>query len=166
MDLEAAKRASTLQLLIRCARLVDERARSRIVDDAGRVLARQATMALVPHIAFEGTRVVDLAEKLGITKQAVSRRVAELEELGVVALEADPLDGRAKRVCFTPRGLEAIAHGLGVLGQVERELAADLGTERMAELRCLLADLSDLLDRGASGPGGPAAGRAEPGFPG
>jgi DNA-binding MarR family transcriptional regulator len=145
--LEQAKRASALQLLIRCARLVDEEARARINARAGRLVARPTTMALLPHIAHEGTRIVELAEKLGITKQAVSKRVAEMVEEGVVELAPDPEDGRAKLVRFTPLGLQAIHHGLGVLGGLERELEAALGAGKMGELRALLLSLSEVLPR-------------------
>src|SRR5688572_19038678 len=113
--LDAAKRASTLQLLMRCARRIDERARARIDAEAGQVIARPATMALFPHIALEGTRIVDLADKLGISKQAVSRRVQELVDHGILELAEDPRDARARLVRFTPRGVAAIHHGLGVL---------------------------------------------------
>lgn len=152
-ELEQAKRASTFQLLLRCARLVDEAARARIDAEAGRVVARPATMALLPHIAHEGTRIVELAERLGISKQAVSKRVSEMVEEGLVELAPDPEDGRARRVRFTPFGLQAIHHGLGVLGALEEELGRELGPERLRELRATLAQLSDLLDRRAAGEG-------------
>jgi DNA-binding MarR family transcriptional regulator len=146
-ELERAKRASALQLLIRCARLVDEIARARINTLAGRVVARPTTLALLPHIDHEGTRIVDLAQKLGITKQAVSKRVAEMMEEGLVEMVPDPQDGRAKLVRFTPRGLQAIHHGLGVLGELEQQLTAELGEENMRSLRVILGALSDRLDR-------------------
>jgi DNA-binding MarR family transcriptional regulator len=143
--IEAAKRASTFQLLMRCARRIDERARERINAEAGAVVARPSTMALLPHIAFEGTRIVELADKLGITKQAVSKRVAELVAHGVVELTDDPQDRRAKLVRFTAHGLAAIQHGLGVLGALERELADQVGAERMDTLRETLVGLDAAL---------------------
>lgn len=146
MDLEATKRANTLQLLIRCARLVDERARARVNDEAGQFVARASTMALLPHLSLDGTRIVDLADRLEISKQAVSKRVAELVAHGVVEVVPDPADGRAKLVRFTPHGLAAIRHGLGVLNGLEHQLAEQIGADRMATLREILADLSDLLD--------------------
>jgi DNA-binding MarR family transcriptional regulator len=145
-ELEQAKRASTLQLLIRCARLVDEAARARINAQAGRMVARPSTLALLPHIAHEGTRIVELAQKLGITKQAVSKRVAEMMEEDLLEMVPDPEDGRAKLVRFTPPGRAAIHHGLGVLGELEQQLGASLGEDKMLELRRTLLTLSELLD--------------------
>lgn len=143
--IQAAKRASTFQLLIRCARRIDERARERINAEAGAVVARPSTMVLLPHIAFEGTRIVELADELGISKQAVSKRVAELVEHGVVELADDPHDRRAKLVRFTAHGLAAIQHGLGVLGDLERQLAQEVGVERMDALRETLLRLEAAL---------------------
>ncbi|HEY5449923.1 MAG TPA: hypothetical protein VIQ54_14305, partial [Polyangia bacterium] len=65
--------------------------------------------------------------------------------VAVVAI-ADPDDGRAKRVRFTSRGVEAIHHGLGVLRGIEDEVTAQVGARRMAALRETLADLVPALE--------------------
>jgi DNA-binding MarR family transcriptional regulator len=140
-SLEQAKQASAGQLLLKAARLLDETAVARVNRAARSATLRPVHTKLLPHIDFEGTRLVAIAERLGVTKQAVSHWVAELEEMGVVELVADPDDGRAKRVRFTSRGVEAIHHGLGVIRGIEEELAARLGARRMAALRETLADL-------------------------
>jgi DNA-binding MarR family transcriptional regulator len=144
--LEQAERTSPFQLLMRVARRVDERARERINAEAGRVVARPASMALLPHVALEGTRVVDLADKLQISKQAVSKRVAELVEEGIFELVDDPSDGRARLVRFTAHGKAAIHHGLGVLASLERELGERIGPDRLAELHRTLLELDAALD--------------------
>jgi DNA-binding MarR family transcriptional regulator len=146
--LEAAKQASTGQLLLKCARLLDEAAVARVNRQSGMPLTlRPAHTKLFPHIDFEGTRVSTVAERLGVTKQAVSQLCSELAELGVVALDPDPDDGRAKRVRFTRKGLEAIHHGLGVLAGLERELTAAVGEARMAALQRTLAALVPVLQK-------------------
>jgi hypothetical protein len=45
-----------------------------------------------------------LAERLGVSQQAASKAVADLERRGCVRREADPADGRARRVALTARG--------------------------------------------------------------
>jgi len=140
-DLEAAKLASTGQLLIRAARLFNERAISR-----GRTLRgldlRPVHTALFPHLSLEGTRMTALAAKMGISKQAVGQIVAELEQAGVLCRVPDPSDGRAKLVRFTAAGYSAVLAGFGVLHEVEDELAAELGE---ALMRRLNRDLVKLL---------------------
>jgi DNA-binding MarR family transcriptional regulator len=143
---EALKRQSVAQLLFKCARLVNERAIERVNRQA--VVSpplRAAHTALFPHLSSEGVRGADLAKKLGVTKQAVSQLVTELEEWGVVEQIPDPQDGRAKLVRFTKKGEQSLLHGLRVLGEVEAELGDKIGKRRMQELHTALLALESAL---------------------
>ena len=142
---ETEKRANTLQVLFKCARLANERAISRVNERAGAAVFRQAIANLLPHIALEGTRLTELAERVGVSKQAVSKLVAEFVDQGLLELAADPSDGRAKLVRFTPRGVEGIREGLAVLASVEAEIAAKIGKKRMQALHDGLAAALDAL---------------------
>ena len=62
--LDAAKRRSTFHLLLKCARLVNERALARVQEQSGRPV-RPSHTALFPHIALEGTRLTELAAAVG-----------------------------------------------------------------------------------------------------
>jgi DNA-binding MarR family transcriptional regulator len=146
--LDAAKRASTLQILFKVARLLDERAVAQIGARRKLKLRRSHTM-LLPHIALEGTRMSELAERLGVSKQAVTQLVDDLEGFGVVERVPDPEDARARRVVFTARGRAGFFEGLATLGELERELARAIGDEPMAALRAaLLAIDQHLASRG------------------
>lgn len=141
--LEAAKRDSTLQLLFKAARVLDERALERVARQSGRPRLRRSHTSLLPHIDLDGTRVTDLAERLGVSKQAASQLVDDLEALGVLAREPDPEDARARRVVFTPLGRRGLLEGLELLAEMERELADAIGNDAMAGLRrALLAILA------------------------
>lgn len=157
-ELERAKRASVAQLLFRCARLLNERALARVRERFG-VPVRPSHASLFPHIDLEGTRLTELARRLGVSKQAVGQLVGELEEFGVLERVPDPEDGRAKRVCFTEAGRRSLFDGLAVLGEVEHELAQELGARRMRALHRTLVDLLAWLeapDDDASTQGPPA----------
>lgn len=152
--LAEAKRAAGFELLLRVARRVDEVARARLTAEAGRVVATRSTLLLLPHLDLGGTRIVDLAARLGISKQAAHQRVQELVAEGMVALEPDPNDRRARRVVFTEHGVAAIRHGLGVLAGVERDVRAQVGDELIDALRVALAATLravDALDDGSAG---------------
>ena len=123
---------STFELLFRAARLVNERAIARVQAAGGRL--RAAHTQLFPHITSDGIRLTDLADKLGVTKQAIGPLVDDLEREGVVERVDDPHDRRAKRIRWTRKGQRALLHGLGVLAQLETELARDVGKARLAEL--------------------------------
>ena len=148
-ELERRKRASLGQLLFRAARRMNERAVAR-VQAAGARGVRLGHTALLPHIDFGGTRLTDLAERAGVTKQAVGQAVEELERLGVVRRLPDPEDGRARRVHFTRKGFQALLQGLGVLGALEDEVAARLGRREAAALKAGLAALVEALEDGGA----------------
>ena len=69
-EIEAAKRVSAGHLLLKAARLLNERATAR-VREVARVEFRTPHTALLPHIDFEGTRLTELAARVGTSKQAV-----------------------------------------------------------------------------------------------
>jgi DNA-binding MarR family transcriptional regulator len=143
--LEAAKRASTLQVLFKVARLLDETAIARVSAQRGGPALRRSHTSLLPHIALEGTRITELAERLGISKQAVSQLVDELESAGVLMRAADPDDARARRVLFTERGRAGFFQGLSVLRELEREVEGWVGERRMKQLRAALLAIHDRL---------------------
>jgi DNA-binding MarR family transcriptional regulator len=82
-----------------------------------------------------GSRLTDLAERAGLTKQAVGEAVAELEKLGYLERVPDPNDGRAKIIKLTPRGLEAVVTGRRLFAEIERQWAEEVGEELLAGLR-------------------------------
>jgi len=124
---------STFELLFRAARLVNERAIAR-VQRAGATNLRLAHTALFPHITDAGIRQTELADKLGVTKQAIGPLVDDLERDGVVERIPDPADARAKLVRWTAKGRRALREGLGVLAQLEAELAEEVGPRKLAAL--------------------------------
>lgn len=143
---EALKRQSVAQLLFKCARLVNERAIERVNQQLSPAPALRAShTALFPHLSREGVRGADLAKKLGVTKQAVSQLITELEEWGVVEQVADPADGRAKLVRFTKKGEQGLVQGILVLQGIERELSDKIGKRRMQELHTALLALEKAL---------------------
>ncbi|MCP4810099.1 MAG: MarR family transcriptional regulator [Proteobacteria bacterium] len=140
---EQAKRASLAQVLFKTARLVNEEGISRLRQVSGHDNLRVAHTALFPHIDLEGTRLTELARRVGITKQAVGQLVDELEQMGALERVKDPSDGRAKLIRFSTEGRQGLLAGLVVLGSIESELAVALGRERVHRLH---EDLLALLD--------------------
>ena len=143
-DLELMKRRSLSQLLIRAGRLVDERGVAEM-SARGRQVRRSHT-ALFAYIEHEGTRLSVLAEKLGISKQAVTQRVDELEAMGAVERVPDPADRRAKLVRFGDEGRRAMAEGLSILSEIDEELERALGATRAARMRRGLALVIESLE--------------------
>jgi DNA-binding MarR family transcriptional regulator len=145
-EIEAAKRVSAGHLLLKAARLLNERAIARIRAEANPNLRTPHT-ALLPHIDFDGTRLTELAARVGTSKQAVGELVGELEEMGMLSRAVDPTDARARLVRFTARGRRALLHGLSVLAEIETELAAEVGRATLDRLRADLAKVLEALER-------------------
>ncbi|HEY8465985.1 MAG TPA: MarR family transcriptional regulator [Solirubrobacterales bacterium] len=88
-----------------------------------------------------GSTVGDLAEALGVTQQAASKAVADLEARGYVRREVDPGDRRARRVTLTQRGRDVVGAARRHRAAVERELEERFGSARVAAARELLAEV-------------------------
>ena len=83
----------------------------------------------------EGSRLTTLAERAGLTKQAMSELVADLEGNGYLERVPDEADRRAKIIRLTPRGAAAQAAAARILADVERRWSRDLGAQTVAVLR-------------------------------
>jgi DNA-binding MarR family transcriptional regulator len=97
-----------------------------------------------------GSRLTDLAERSGLTKQAVGEAVAELERNGYVERVPDPGDGRAKIIKLTERGYAACLTGRRLFSEVEREWAEQLGDALVAGLREAAEQIAELETRPAA----------------
>ena len=93
------------------------------------------------HIAVGGSRLTELAEQSGLTKQAVGEVVDELEQLGYVERAPDPADRRAKIIRLTARGDEAFTTARRIFADIERRWAERIGEERMAVVREVLEQI-------------------------
>lgn len=143
-SLESAKERSVGQLLIRAARLWNEQAVRRLRETNPSV--RLAHTLLLPHIDLEGTKLTELAARIGISKQAVGEIVDDLEAQGLLERIPDPRDRRAKLVRFTAKGRKGLLAGLAVLEEKEAEVATSLGERQMESLARTLRRLVEILE--------------------
>jgi DNA-binding MarR family transcriptional regulator len=98
-------------------------------------MAMQARGRLLPYIDVDGTRSIDLARRMGVTKQAVARMVKELEEEGLVYRTADDGDGRAALVKFTKAGLQYLSRLHKNIAKIERDYERLVGEDQMKLVR-------------------------------
>jgi len=98
----------------------------------------------LPHMAVlqfpgpDGVRPTILAERAGISKQAMNELLRSLEDLGYIVRSKVPDEGRARMVRFTKRGHAAFSRIHDILRDIEREWSAELGPRRFAQLKELL----------------------------
>jgi DNA-binding MarR family transcriptional regulator len=89
-----------------------------------------------------GSRLTELAESSGLSKQAVGEVVDDLEKLGYAERVQDPDDRRAKLIRLTKKGTDAQQRAIGIFAEIEREWAERYGAERVAQMRELLEEMA------------------------
>ena len=68
---------------------------------AAREQVSAAHIHITRHLALQGSRLTELAQAAGMSKQAMGKLVDQCEAWGLVRREGDGRDARAKRVVFT-----------------------------------------------------------------
>ena len=81
------------------------------------------------HLALNGSRLTDLAQRANMTKQAMGKLVDQCEAWGLVTRQDDPRDARVRRIVFTPVGLAWLQAYRQAVAQAEAELRAAVGAE-------------------------------------
>ena len=113
---------------------------------------RPAHLTVFQHIDAEaGSRLTDLAEMALMTKQSMGYLVDYLEEHGYVARVLDPVDGRARRVRPTNRGMEVMHVARQTVLEIEAEWARVVGQRRMDQLLQTLQTLGMHIEESPAG---------------
>jgi DNA-binding MarR family transcriptional regulator len=106
--------------------------------EAGFDDVRESHGYVVQGLLAGDTTVTALAARLGVSAQAVSKSVTELEHAGYVRRDRDPDDGRSRPLTLTARGEELVDASRRARRAVARDLARGLGTRDQSELVRLL----------------------------
>ncbi len=101
-----------------------------------------ALLGTVRHVDLGGSRLTDLAASARMTKPAMRELVDRGEALGFVARTPDPADRRARRIVFTPAGLDLLAAVRVAVAAAEASLAATIGTTAATDLAAALVRLT------------------------
>ena len=122
---------------------------------AARDQVSAAHVHITRHVALEGSRLTDLAQKAGMTKQAMGDLVDQCEAWGIVKRESDPRDARSRIVRFTETGLSWLQAFKDAVAQAEHEFREEVGDQVATVVQIALEAYAGEL--GASG-----AARAKP----
>ncbi len=144
-DTTARQHPENLAILLREPfRAMDDELIRRLAE-RGHPEVRSAHGNVFQYLDDAGTRVSALAERAGVSKQAMAQLVAHLEAHGYVDRVPDPSDGRASLVRATARGREVFAIAREVVTDVEARITARLGEAKLRRLRSLLQELDAAL---------------------
>jgi len=107
----------------------DEGVPLALANLAARDQVSAAHIHITRHLALEGSRLTDLAQAAGMTKQAMGTLVDQCEAWGLVLREADPRDARARQVVFTPAGLAWLQAFRKAVTRAEAEFRDAVGSD-------------------------------------
>ncbi|MDH6109813.1 DNA-binding MarR family transcriptional regulator [Kitasatospora sp. MAP12-15] len=136
-DLALSLPPLVLGLAADLVRRIDDGVRSRGFADM-----RPAGGYALIRLAPDGATVGELAEHLDVTKQAASQLVDELVGKGYVERHPHPSDARARLVVMTERGWACTRAADEAAAEAIRPWEAELGPQRLRELRDALARLA------------------------
>lgn len=88
-----------------------------------------AHVHITRHLAVNGSRLTDLAQRADMTKQAMGDLVTQCEAWGLVTREVDVFDRRAKKVMFTTDGLLWLGAFERAVAQAELEFRSAVGQD-------------------------------------
>ena len=112
------------------------------LDPLGESGVRLAHAPLLAALDADGTRMVDLAARTGVTRQAVAALARDLERAGVVTIEQDPEDARAVRVHLTESGAALCRAATVYMESRERAWRSTMGDDAIDNLRATLGALA------------------------
>ncbi len=98
------------------------------------------------HVLAGPLSITELAGRMGVTQQAASKAVADLERRDLLERRPSDTDGRARLLHLSGRGERAVRAARRHRAALDAELAAALGERRVREARALLADVLVHLD--------------------
>ena len=138
-DADAWRQTHLGRLLGHAMRRFDERVLALMAHDADVPLALSnlaaraqisaAHIHITRHLARGGSRLTELAERAGMTKQAMGTLVDQCEAWGLAVRKPDPLDARARRVMFTADGLAWLQAFRNAVAQAEAEFRQSVGDD-------------------------------------
>lgn len=138
-DSDAWRQTHLGRLLGHAMRRFDERVLELMAHDievplalsnlAARGQVSAAHIHITRHLALAGSRLTELADSAGMSKQAMGQLVDQCEAWGLVTREADALDARARRIRFTAAGLAWLQAFRSAVTQAEAEFRAEVGAE-------------------------------------
>jgi DNA-binding MarR family transcriptional regulator len=106
-----------------------------------------AHTALLASLDPEGTWIITLAERAGMTKQSMRQLAVDLEKQGYVKRTIDPQDKRATLVTLTEAGWQLLGDAQEIKQQMQLECRSLLGDEQMQTIEAGLVKLINHYDR-------------------
>ncbi len=143
-SLVAFREHTLYRLLLRARRVENDEMIRRLVELGHDVLP--SWPGLLANLVPDGTSISTLAVRAGVTRQAASQALKEIETRGYVHREDDPDDARSIIIKRTARGERLLRDALKIVTSLEASYARSVGKARFEAMRETLFDLLEEID--------------------
>lgn len=139
VDLDASYKLSNnlSKLLIGLARDFETRTLEKY-HQRGHTKIRSSHSSLFYNLGFEAVRLTELADRAGITQQAMGKLVKEMERVGYVKRHIDSTDRRAKIIELTDTGKNLVNDSMEIVDEILEEYTTTVGVEGINDLELSL----------------------------
>ena len=131
-------------LLAKASQRFNERLVERLAEHGFPEVRASYGSVLMPLFEQDELRVGEIGARARLSKQAMTRLVAQCEAAGLVRRRRDAADGRAFQVELTARGQELRSAAQHVLSQLDGEILARVGQRDTDALRTALKGVMEL----------------------
>ena len=130
----------TIGALLRLAWTSFRRRLFEAVRAAGYDDLQPVHVLLFRYPTIANLRPGQLAEEVGLSKQAINDLLRQLEAKGYIALQPDPSDRRARRITLTPRGKQLMEYVRATAHDIAEDWERAVGRRRFDAVRKTLLD--------------------------
>lgn len=141
--LDEKRSASFGRLVTRIATRIQKDLAARPDQDLALTASQKSVLI---QLEAKGNSAASLALRLGISKQATSKLVQDLEKKKLVFRQADPDDGRSSIIQFTEKGQNIVQDTVQYFENLEREISDELGKENLQLTKEKMTVIADFLD--------------------
>lgn len=116
----------------------------KMIDRLSNLDLSPAQISLLQLICLKGMSVNDLACRMGVSKQAVSRTLGDLVDRGLVRKSVNADDHRSVNIEHTIKGLSLVSLLIDCSISMDKEIVTKLGSKNYLDLKNHLKLLNDL----------------------
>ena len=132
-----AEKVNLGQLVLRAFYWIDESFQRNLQEQGGPRVTHAQSMVIMT-IGEGIQRPSQIAERLGVTRQAVHQCLQELIRINLVELVVDPNDRRAKIARLSAQGEPVRKMASRIFAELERELATRMDRKEVQQFRKIL----------------------------
>jgi DNA-binding MarR family transcriptional regulator len=103
------------------------------LKEAGYPDIKVGYMSFLMNIGVEGVTNNDLAKRIRVTKQAMSKTVKELQQLDLIEYKTNPSDARSTLITLTLHGLKMVIHSRHKINQLTEKYVKVIGVKKYNE---------------------------------